>query len=68
MGDEGAAEETTGDPVVVGGNSPADAAASLEGDRGEATGGAVCDRGTGAGCSEDSSSSSRQAPRPVRAP
>jgi hypothetical protein len=76
MGDEGAAEETIGDPVVGGVNSPTDdgaehgedEAASLEGNRGEATGGATCDGGTGAGCSEGSSSSSRRAPRPVPAP
>jgi hypothetical protein len=39
-----------------------DAAASVEGDRGEAMGEATCGVGMGAGCPEDSSSSSRRAP------
>jgi hypothetical protein len=75
MGDEGTTKEMTGDPLVEGVNSPADDvaghgeddAASLEGNRGEAMVGAACDGGTGAGCSEGSSSSSRRAPRPVPA-
>jgi hypothetical protein len=70
MGDEGATEETIGNPVIGGVNSPADVvqglgednAASLEGNRGEAMGEAACDGSTGAGCSEGSSSSSRRAP------
>jgi hypothetical protein len=75
-GGDGGAEETIGNPVIGGVNSPAvviqglgeDDAASLEGNRGEATGEAACDGSTGAGCSEGSSSSSRRAPRPVPAP
>jgi hypothetical protein len=76
MGDEGATEETIGNPVIGGVNSPTvvvqglgeDDVASLEGNRGEATGEAACDGSMGAGCSEGSSSSSRQEPRPVPAP